>query len=105
MIDDLDFQPLISAKLLQVNVSINPIGILKGTCSYDINMLWDNGISLVLQVDSKWSVESIQKAIGLKLERFGESMPNHATMKIIWFFENNYCCDFNLMGQIQWLKS
>lgn len=102
MKDDFDFHPLISAKLLQVNATKNPTGILEGTCSYDVKMVWDNGILLSLRTDNESAVKRLEKAIGHKLDRYEEPIPNHATMKVEWFFEKDYYCYFNVMGPIQW---
>lgn len=97
-----DFEPLISAKLLQLDVSTNPKGHFKGTCSYDVSMVWDNGIHLMLRADNEWSVEMLQKAIGLKIVGYGPILPNHAAMNVTWLFENGYNCTFNVLGWIQW---
>lgn len=102
MKDKFDFRPLVSSKLLEVNAAINPKGILRGDCSYDVIMVWDNGIHLGLQTDNEGTVKRLRKAIGLKLVKFGDTLPNHATMSVMWFFENDYCCTFNVIGWIQW---
>lgn len=104
MNDNFNFQPLVSAKLLKVEASSNPNGILRGICAYDVKMIWDNGISIVLSVASERSLEAVKNAIGLRLERFEETMPNHATMSVLWLFENGYRCCFNVMGSIQWFR-